>query len=61
MSGSRAEIGQLDLKSGDVVFMSNFLEHLQSKQLVLDTFHEAYRTLKSGGKIIVLQPNIRSY
>jgi len=43
----------------DIVFMSNFLEHLPNKQLVLDTLVEAKRILKNGGKIIILQPNIR--
>jgi SAM-dependent methyltransferase len=52
-------ISALDAASVDVVFMSNFLEHLPNKQLILETFKEAYRILKSGGNIIVLQPNIR--
>jgi SAM-dependent methyltransferase len=51
-----AEIGSASV---DVVFMSNFLEHLPSKQLVLDTFREAHRILRANGRIIVLQPNIR--
>ena len=52
-------IAQLAADSVDVVFMSNFLEHLPSKQMVLDTFREAWRILRDGGRIIVLQPNIR--
>lgn len=52
-------ISTLAANSVDVVFMSNFLEHLPNKQLILDTFKEAHRVLKSGGQIIVLQPNIR--
>jgi len=52
-------IAQIESSSVDVVFMSNFLEHLPSKQLVLDTFREALRILRVGGRIIVLQPNIR--
>jgi len=59
MNASCTEISQIAPASVDVVFMSNFLEHLPSKQLVLDTFREAYRILRDGGKIIVLQPNIR--
>ena len=43
----------------DVVFMSNFLEHLPSKQLVLDTLVESKRILRAGGKLIILQPNVR--
>ncbi len=52
-------IQQLPTSSVDVVFMSNFLEHLPTKELVLETFREAYRILRTGGRIIVLQPNIR--
>ncbi|WP_026292974.1 class I SAM-dependent methyltransferase [Rudaea cellulosilytica] len=59
MNAPCTAISQLDAESVDIVFMSNFLEHLPSKQLVLDTFREASRILKTGGKIIVLQPNIR--
>lgn len=59
VNASCTAISQLAAASVDVVFMSNFLEHLPNKQLVLDTFRETHRILKSGGKIIVLQPNIR--
>lgn len=52
-------IRELPAESADVVFMSNFLEHLPDKQLVLDTFREARRILSSTGRVIVLQPNIR--
>jgi len=56
---SCTSISQLDSDSVDVVFMSNFLEHLPNKDLVLETFRESRRILKSGGRVIVLQPNIR--
>lgn len=52
-------ISQLDSGSVDVVFMSNFLEHLPNKELVLATFRESQRILRPGGRVIVLQPNIR--
>lgn len=42
----------------DVVFMSNFLEHMPTKRIVLDVLEEAHRALKPGGRIMVLQPNI---
>ncbi len=45
--------------SADVVFMSNFLEHLPSKQMVFDTLAEARRALKPGGRLLILQPNVR--
>lgn len=59
LNESCTAIAHLAAATADVVFMSNFLEHLPSKQLVLDTFREARRILKSTGRIIVLQPNIR--
>ncbi|MGJ0486937.1 MAG: class I SAM-dependent methyltransferase [Methylomicrobium sp.] len=43
----------------DVVFTSNFLEHLPNKQLIDKTFSEAFRCLKSGGLIICVGPNIK--
>ncbi len=43
----------------DVVFMSNFLEHMQTKRIVLDVLEQCYRALRPGGKVIILQPNIR--
>ena len=43
----------------DIVFMSNFLEHLPSKRMVLDVLEESRRALKDGGLILVLQPNVR--
>lgn len=52
-------IRELPDSSADVVFMSNFLEHLPSKQAVLETFQEARRLLTGHGCVIVLQPNIR--
>jgi SAM-dependent methyltransferase len=52
-------IRELDSASVDVVFMSNFLEHLPNKDIVLDTFRESARILRKGGRVMVLQPNIR--
>lgn len=43
----------------DVVFTSNFFEHLDNKNELIDTLKEVHRVLKPGGKIMVLQPNIR--
>lgn len=43
----------------DVVFTSNFFEHLDSKNELIDTLKEIHRILKPGGKLMVLQPNIR--
>lgn len=52
-------IASLADHSVDVVFMSNFLEHLLNKQQVFDTLQESKRILKIGGKMLILQPNIR--
>lgn len=49
----------LDDHSLDVVFTSNFLEHLPNKNLIDKTIKEAFRCLKSGGKIVCLGPNIK--
>jgi ubiquinone/menaquinone biosynthesis C-methylase UbiE len=49
----------LDDGSLDVVFTSNFLEHLPNKNLVDRTLAEAFRCLKPGGKILCLGPNIK--
>lgn len=45
--------------SVDVVFVSNFFEHLPDKQAFLDTLREIRRVLKPGGRLLVFQPNIR--
>lgn len=42
----------------DVVFTSNFLEHLPSKSLIDTTLDEAFRCLKKGGVILCVGPNI---
>ena len=43
----------------DVVFTSNFFEHLPDKLALRQTLVEAARCLRPGGKIIALGPNIR--
>ena len=45
--------------SAQVVFCSNFLEHLRDKDAVLAVLSEVGRLLATGGRLIVLQPNIR--
>jgi predicted SAM-dependent methyltransferase len=58
-SSSSTDLSFLPSNSIDRVFMSNFLEHLRTKQEVIQTFEEIYRVLKVGGKVITLHPNIR--
>ena len=43
----------------DVVFTSNFFEHLLSKQALSATLMQALRCLKPGGRLIAMGPNIR--
>ncbi len=49
----------LDSGSLDVVFTSNFLEHLPSKAHVESAVSEAHRCLKENGRIVCLGPNIK--
>ncbi len=44
--------------SVDVVFVSNFFEHID-RDTILRVLTEARRVLRSGGRLLVLQPNIR--
>ena len=41
------------------VFMSNYLEHLESPDMVIEQLAVIRRLLAPGGRVIVLQPNIR--
>jgi SAM-dependent methyltransferase len=59
INDSCTAIRDLDDECADVVFMSNFLEHLTSKDLVLATLRESKRILRANGRLIILQPNIR--
>jgi SAM-dependent methyltransferase len=43
----------------DVVFTSNFLEHLRSKNALQFTLKEAFRSLRKGGKLVAMGPNIK--
>ncbi|MFH1440770.1 MAG: class I SAM-dependent methyltransferase [Candidatus Omnitrophota bacterium] len=58
IGSSSTDMRQIKDYSCDIVFISNFFEHL-SKEDILITLREAYRVLKTGGKILILQPNIR--
>ncbi len=43
----------------NVVFTSNFFEHLHTKRELRETLMQARRCLRPGGGIIALGPNIR--
>jgi SAM-dependent methyltransferase len=49
----------LDDDSLDVVFSSNFIEHLPDKAAIEATVAQARRCLRPGGKIIFMGPDIR--
>lgn len=50
---------QCEDASLDVVFTSNFFEHLPGKHALKLALEEAFRCLKPGGKLLALGPNIR--
>ncbi len=43
----------------EVVFSSNFFEHLPDKTALGSTFEEIHRCLKIGGRLIAMGPNVR--
>ncbi|HSS59891.1 MAG TPA: methyltransferase domain-containing protein [Candidatus Limnocylindrales bacterium] len=43
----------------DAAFFSNYLEHLSSAEAVLEQLRVAYALLRTGGRVVVMQPNIR--
>lgn len=49
----------LDDESLDVVFTSNFFEHLPDKACLSATLGEAFRCLRRGGRLIAVGPNIK--
>lgn len=54
-----AERWNLPADSLEVVFTSNFFEHLPSKAALSQTLEQAWRCLKMGGRLIAMGPNIR--
>jgi len=49
----------LPVETFDLAFFSNYLEHLASTEAVLQQLRVAYALLKPGGRVLILQPNIR--
>lgn len=45
--------------SVDAIFMSNLLEHLDSKEDVFHLLSQAHDILKKGGRLLIMQPDIR--
>jgi SAM-dependent methyltransferase len=52
-------LATIPVASAHVVFCSNFFEHLRDKAQLLEVLAEVHRMLVPGGRLIVLQPNIR--
>ena len=50
---------EMESDSLDVIFTSNFLEHLPDKASLERTISEAYRCLKANGVIVCVGPNIK--
>lgn len=46
-------------ESVDVVFSSNFFEHLPTTAALMSTLEECRRVTRPGGRIVVLMPNVR--
>jgi dolichol-phosphate mannosyltransferase len=59
VSASASNLSFLKDASVDVVFSSNFLEHLADKEEVSRVIREVLRVLKDGGTLILLGPNVR--
>ena len=56
---SSSKMDMIPDASVDMVFASNFFEHLPSKQEFMASLAEIYRVLRAGGRLLILQPNIR--
>ncbi|HVL98436.1 MAG TPA: class I SAM-dependent methyltransferase [Egibacteraceae bacterium] len=52
------DLGTVASASVDVVFASNFFEHITREQIV-GTLREVRRVLRPTGRLLILQPNIR--
>lgn len=46
-------------ESLDIVFTSNFFEHLPNKDALAETIEHAHRKLKPGGRLIAMGPNLK--
>jgi SAM-dependent methyltransferase len=58
-AASAAHLDSIDSATLDVVFASNFLEHLPDKTALSAVFLEVARVLRPGGRFLILGPNIR--
>jgi SAM-dependent methyltransferase len=56
---SSDDMSAVESSTVDVVFTSNFFEHLPDKPSLMRTLAECRRVLKPGGKLLILMPNLR--
>lgn len=59
INGSATDLSGIADASVNVVFSSNFLEHLKDRTKVLELFAEIRRVLVPGGSLLLLGPNIK--
>ena len=59
LSQDVTELWPLSSASIDVVFSSNFFEHLPTKDALQHCLREAARVLRPGGALLAMGPNIR--
>lgn len=57
--GSALDLKMIADETIDVVFVSNFFEHLLTKDHMLKVLLEVKRVLRSGGTFMMLQPNYK--
>src|SRR6185312_5807963 len=50
---------QMESNQLDLVFTSNFFEHLPDKNTLGKTLDQSFRCLKPGGRIVAMGPNIK--
>jgi len=53
-----SDLSAIPENSVNRIFVSNFFEHITKEEMTL-TLQEAFRVLRVGGQILILQPNIR--
>ena len=58
-AASASDLHFLGNDTVDVVFSSNFLEHLSGKEEVAKAIRESLRVLRPGGTLMLMGPNVR--